>query len=94
MDWTKPNANGDSARQPIDRIDYDVLRALLRARQDASPTVRMLQNAPGQAAIPCAAIRTNVVGWLSGRATDDESQSMDGAFWRSGPSDDEAGKAT
>ncbi len=93
MDWTKPDVNSDSARQPIDRIDYDVLRALLRARQDASPTVRMLQNAPVQAATPCPAIRTTVMGRLSGRATSDGSQSMDGAFWRSGPSDDESGKA-
>lgn len=41
---TKPGVLGESATRLIDRIDYDVLRAMLHARQLASPTAKAVQH--------------------------------------------------
>ncbi len=77
--------SGDEVEaQPLDRLSFDLLRALLEARQGASPTVRALSAARlrggGVAAETSMAL-------LSGRATGDQCPSQSGAFHPRKPGD-------
>lgn len=55
MELTKTGVLGESAPQLIERIDFDVLRAMLHARQVACPTVQALQQVVGSGREPVAA---------------------------------------
>lgn len=44
MNWSSNSFPGDSANQPIDRMGFDMIRAIVGARQAACPTVRALHD--------------------------------------------------
>jgi hypothetical protein len=46
MELSKPRSDGDSGVRPVDRIDFDMLRAIASARQASSATVRAMHMAP------------------------------------------------
>ncbi|MEQ1687390.1 MAG: hypothetical protein ABL874_02330 [Sphingopyxis sp.] len=46
MEWTKPQVGSDSTVTPVERIGFDVIRAIVSARTANSPTVQaMVQRA-------------------------------------------------
>ncbi|MFM6854948.1 MAG: hypothetical protein ACKOUM_12800, partial [Sphingopyxis sp.] len=42
MEWLSPSITGDSAPRALDRVGFDMIRAMVSARQSASVTVRAL----------------------------------------------------
>ncbi len=43
MNWLSPPPQSDSSSQPIDRIGFDMIRAIVGARQSACATVQALR---------------------------------------------------
>ena len=52
MEWTNPHEHGDHAPMPLERPGFDLLRAMIAARQTATPTVRALVAALRQTPAP------------------------------------------
>ena len=81
MNQLIPNQMGDSATHSVERVGFDVLRAIVSARQAGSATVRALSQAQSVAApngTPSAAQDASMA-LLSGRK-DHGGAMMGGAF--------------
>ncbi len=70
MNWTSNPFPGDSANQPIDRMGFDMIRAIVGARQAACPTVRALQGGTDPAARDTGHEHDAAIALLAGRRTE------------------------
>ena len=69
MNWTSNPFPGDSAKLPIDRMGFDMIRAIVGARQATCPTVRALQGGGDAATRDDTQDHDAAIALLAGRRT-------------------------
>jgi hypothetical protein len=69
MNWTSTPFPGDSAIQPIDHMGFDMIRAIVGARQAACATVRALHGEVDAAAVDTGQEHDAAIALLAGRRT-------------------------
>ena len=83
MEWLSPPNQSDSLARPVERVDFDMIRAIIGARQSASATALAVVASDGDAAVhDTAAPRESlmrVMHLLAGRTRSDAGPTR-GAF--------------
>jgi hypothetical protein len=80
MEWQSPLPVAENMARPLDRIGFDMLRAIISSRQTMSPTVQALISALAPADLTENLHTVSALQILSGRHAPHADQGMSGSF--------------
>lgn len=80
MEWQSQLPAAEEMARPLDRIGFDMLRAIISSRQTMSPTVQALSSAPAPADLPENLRTVSALQILSGRHSPLTDQGNCGSF--------------